>query len=111
MITNIIKNIIKDYPSIANSRVVLVYQDKDKGEFVVTSEKNEVDIVVHSTNKRATSVEEWKKQMIADHIFMATSKDTFYIDPKTDKKHFITFAEVSDTIDSIIDRTSIIWEL
>ena len=39
MITNIIKNIIKDIPSVANSTIYLFSENKDNGEFTVALPK------------------------------------------------------------------------
>lgn len=44
MITNIIKNLIKDIPSVANSTIRLMGENRDNGQFTfVTTDTNLVD--------------------------------------------------------------------
>lgn len=71
MITNIIKNIIKDIPSVANSTIYLFSENKDNGEFTVALTDN-ILLVVQCKRGAAQSVDDYKKQLIADHIYMAT---------------------------------------
>lgn len=99
MIINIVKNLIKDFPTISSSNVYLFCQDREKGEFTITSENRETLLVVQSKRHLSTSIEDWKKQMIADHIYMtAMSEDT-------------TFDELSTYVDKIINSNVTIWEL
>lgn len=54
MITNIIRNIIKDFPSVANSTLFLFYDNKQTNEFAVTPTDNDnIIIVVQGTMKAA----------------------------------------------------------
>lgn len=100
MITNIIKNIIKDFPTISDSHILLFCQDEEKGEFTIAPENNDnIFLVIQSKHHVSTSIEDWKKQMIADHIYMATQvEDT-------------TFGQLSAYIDKIINSNATIWEL
>ena len=46
MITNIIKNIIKDIPSVANSTIYLFSENKNNGEFTVALTDNDNILLV-----------------------------------------------------------------
>lgn len=107
MITNIIRNIIKDFPSVANSTIKLVYVNKDNNEFSVASTTdNNLIIVVQSTPGAAKSIEDWKKKMIADSIYMATQENCY------DANHnIITMSVLADTIEAIINTNVVLWQL
>lgn len=59
MITNIIKNLIKDFPQVSNSTIKLVYANKEHNEFTVAPVTDDkLIIVVQSTPGAASSVED-----------------------------------------------------
>lgn len=107
MITNIIRNIIKDFPSVANSTLFLFYDNKQIHEFAVSLTDNDnIIIVVQNTIEAAKSVEDWKKKMIADHIYIATQPDTHTADGKP-----ITMSALADMIDKFINMDVVLWQL
>jgi len=101
MITNIIKNLIKDIPSVANSTISLIYNNKENNEFAVNLGDKVTFVVNEVPRGAAHSVEEWKLSMIADHIFMAASRD---LEP-------ITVQQLSDVIDKIISDDVVLWNM
>ena len=107
MITNIIKNIIKDIPSVATSTIKLVYANKEHNEFTVAPVTDDkLIIVVQSTPGAASSAEDWKKKMIADTLYMATQADCY------DANHnILTMSVLADTIDDIINTKVVLWQL
>ena len=107
MITNIIKNLIKDFPSVANSTIRLVYENKEHNEFsVAPTTDDKLIIVVQSTPGAASSAEDWKKKMIADAIYMATQADCY------DAHHnILTMSVLADTIEDIINTNVVLWQL
>ena len=107
MITNIIKNLIKDIPSVANASLRLIYQNKHNGEFAIAPKTDDkLIIVVQSTTGAASSAEDWKKKMIADTIYMATQADCF------DANHnSFTMSVLADSIDDIINTKVVLWQL
>ena len=107
MITNIIKNIIKDFPSVANSTIYLFSKNKDNGEFTIAlTDNNNILLVVQCKQGAAQSVDDYKKQLIADHIYMATQSDTYDSDHKP-----ITMSVLADTIDKLINTEVVLWQL
>lgn len=107
MITNIIRDIIKDFPSVANSTVKLVCVNKENNEFTVApTTDNNLNIVVQSTPGAAKSVEDWKKKMITDSIYIATQPDTHTADGKP-----ITMSALADMIDKFINMDVVLWQL
>ena len=106
MITNIIKNIIKDIPSVANSTIYLFSENKDNGEFTVALTDNDNILLVVQCKRGATqSVDDYKKQLIADHIYMATQSAC-----GADHKP-ITMSVLADMIDKLINTEVVLWQL
>lgn len=106
MITNIIKNIIKDFPQVANSPIVKVCEDKEQHELTIAPEDyDNLIIVVTAKASVPTSVEEWKRNMIAEHIYTATQSELH------SEKTFVTMAELSEVIDNIINMNVVLWQL
>ena len=107
MITNIIKNLIKDIPSVANSTIYLFSENKDNGEFTIALTDNDnILLVVQCKQGAAQSVDDYKKQLIADHIYMATQSDTCGSDHKP-----ITMSVLADMIDKLINTEVVLWQL
>ena len=107
MITNIIKNIIKDIPSVVNSTIYLFSENKDNGEFTVALTDNDnILLVVQCKQGAAQSVDDYKKQLIADHIYMATQSDACGADHKP-----ITMLVLADMIDKLINTEVVLWQL
>jgi len=108
MITNIIKNLIKDIPSVANSTIRLMADNRDNGLYYFITE-NDVAIVVTNIPKGApTSVEDYKKQMIADFLYLvATQYD--HMGNKDGKPY--TLATMADEIDDIINQDVVLWNM
>ena len=107
MIPNIIKSIIKDIPSVANSTVYLFSENKDNGEFTVALTDNDnILLVVQCKQGAAQSVDDYKKQLIADHIYMATQSGTCGADHKP-----ITMSVLADMIDKLINTEVVLWQL
>ena len=107
MITNIIKNIIKDIPSVANSTIYLFSENKDNGEFTVAPTNNDnILLVVQCKQGAAQSVDDYKKQLIADHIYMATQPNACGADHKP-----ITMSVLADMIDKLINTEVVLWKL
>lgn len=102
---NIIRDIINDDPSISESSIILVCERKESGEFVVSpTRNNNILIVVRTTSKPSSSVEEFKHNMIADHIYMAAQDDC------CDKNYNnITMKALADVIDEIINAKVFLW--
>ena len=67
MITNIIKNLIKDIPSVADSTIRLMCDNRDNGQFIfVTTDSKAVAIVLTNVpNGAPKSITDYKKQMLA----------------------------------------------
>lgn len=107
MFTNIIRNIIKDFPSVANSTIRLVYTNKENNEFAVApTTDNNIIIVVQYTSAAVKSVVDWKKKMITDSIYMATQADCY------DANHnILTMSVLADTIEDIISTKVVLWQL
>lgn len=72
MITNIIKNLIKDIPSVANSSIRLMNENRNDGQTTfVTTDASAVAIVLTNVPKGAPkSISAYKKQMIADFLYL-----------------------------------------
>ena len=106
MITNIIKNIIKDFPQVANSPIIKICENKEQHELTIAPEDyDNLIIVVTAKTSVPTSVEEWKRNMIAEHIYMATQSELH------SEKTFVTMAELSEVIDNIINMNVVLWQL
>lgn len=107
MITNIIKNLIKDIPSVADSTIHLFSENKDNGEFTIAPTNNDNILLVVQCKQRTTqSVEDYKKHLIADHIYMATQSDAYDTNHKP-----ITMSVLADMIDKLIDTKVVLWQL
>lgn len=107
MIPNIIKTIIKDIPSVANSTIYLFSENKDNGEFTVALTDNDnILLVVQCKQGAAQSIDDYKKQLIADHIYMATQSDACGADHKP-----ITMSVLADMIDKLINTEVVLWQL
>ena len=106
MITNIIKNIIKEFPQVANSPIIKICENKEQHELTIAPEDyDNLIIVVTAKTSVPTSVEEWKRNMIAEHIYMATQSELH------SEKTFVTMAELSEVIDNIINMNVVLWQL
>lgn len=101
MITNIIKNLIKDVPSVANSTLSLLYNNKENNEFAVTLDFKVTLVVNGAPHNAAHSIDEWKLSMIADHIYMAAAKEGIPV----------TVQQLSDIIDDIINKDVVLWNM
>lgn len=108
MVINIIKDLIKDIPSVANSTIRLAFQDKDKGSFYfITNDEQKVTIAVTNVPKEVTSVDAFKKQLIADLLYIAaTDEHTFDADGKP-----YTLASLAKAIDDIIKPVVVLWDM
>ena len=107
MITNIIRNIIKDFPQVANSPIVKVCENKEQHELTIAPQDyDNLIIVVTTTTSTPTSIEESKKRLIIDHIYMATQPDVHNKDNKV-----ITMADLAEMIDYIINLNVVLWRL
>lgn len=99
MITNIIQTLINDFPSLANTTLNLVYHNEDDNQFAVKAGK--VILVVNAPHERTSSKpDNWKANMIADHIYMAATMD-----------YKPTLKELSDTINNIIDTSVVFYTI
>lgn len=106
MITNIIKNIIKEFPQVANSPIIKICENKEQHELTIAPEDyDNLIIVVTAKTSVPTSAEEWKRNMIAEHIYMATQSELH------SDKTFVTMAELSEVIDNIINMNVVLWQL
>lgn len=96
MIINIIKNLIKDIPSVANSKFdfVQLLPIENKVELKVKTPK-EVTIVVSNIPQNTNSVTDYKKRLIVDTL---TGSDK-------------TLAELANEIDNIINSDIILWDI
>lgn len=101
MITNIIKNLIKDVPSIANSTISLIY-NREGNDFAV-SIGYKITLVLNNPPQmsNARNTNEWKLAAIAESIYEAATKE----DEST------TAQQLSDKIDNIIANTVVLWNM
>ena len=107
MITNIIKNIIKEFPQVANSPIIKVCENKEQHELTIAPEDyDNLIIVVTAKTSVPTSAEEWKRNVIAEHIYMATQPDIRNKDNKV-----VTMADLAEIIDNIINSNVVLWRL
>lgn len=106
MITNIIKNIIKEFPQVANSPIIKVCENSEQHELTIApADYDNLMIVVTAKTSVPTSAEEWKRNVIVDHIYMATQSELH------SKKTFVTMAKLSEVIDNIINKNVVLWQL
>lgn len=106
MITNIIKNIIKEFPQVANSPIIKVCENSEQHELTIApADYDNLMIVVTAKTSVPTSAEEWKRNVIAEHIYMATQSELH------SEKTFVTMAELSEVIDNIINMNVVLWQL
>ena len=96
MITNIIKNIIKDIPSVANSKFdsVQLLPVGNEVELKVKTPK-ELTIVVSNIPQNTNSVTDYKKCLIVDTLIGSD----------------MTLAELANKIDNIIDSDVVLWDM
>ena len=96
MITNIIKNIIKDIPSVANSKFdsVQLLPIGNKVELKVKTPK-ELTIVVSNIPQNTNSVTDYKKCLIVDTLIGSD----------------MTLAELANEIDNIINSDVTLWDM
>ena len=107
MITNIIKNIIKDFPQVANSPIIKVCENSEQHELTIApADYDNLMIVVTAKTSVPTSAEEWKRNVIAEHIYMATQPDVRHKDNKV-----VTMADLAEVIDNIINSNVVLWQL
>lgn len=110
MITNIIKNLIKDIPSVANSTIRLMGDNRDKGQFIfVTADSKAVAIVLTNVPKDAPkSVADYKKQMIADFLYLVAVESDHM---RTEEGKAYTLADIAKEIDLIISQDVVLWNM
>ena len=107
MITNIIKNIIKEFPQVANSPIIKVCENSEQHELTIApADYDNLMIVVTAKTSVPTSSEEWKRSVIAEHIYMATQPDVRNKDNKV-----VTMADLAEIIDNIINSNVVLWQL
>lgn len=107
MITNIIKNIIKEFPQVANSPIIKVCENSEQHVLTIAPEDcDNLMIVVTAKTSVPTSSEEWKRSVIAEHIYMATQPDVRNKDNKV-----VTMADLAEVIDNIINSNVVLWQL
>ena len=96
MITNIIRNIIKDFPLVANSKFdsVQLLPIGNKVELKVKTPK-ELTIVVSNIPQNTNSVSDYKACLIIDTLIGSD----------------MTLAELADEIDNIIDSDVVLWNM
>ena len=96
MITNIIKNIIKDIPSVANSKLesVQLLPIGNKVELKVKTPK-ELTIVVSNIPQNTNSITDYKKCLIVDTLIGSN----------------MTLAELANEIDNIINSDVTLWDM
>ena len=106
MITNIIKNIIKEFPQVANSPIIKVCENSEQHVLTIApADYDNLMIVVTAKTSVPTSAEEWKRNMIAEHIYMATQSKPH------NEKAFVTMADLAEVIDNIINSNVVLWQL
>ena len=110
MITNIIKNLIKDIPSVANSTIRLMGDNRDNGKFIfVTTDSKAVAIVLTNVpNGAPKSITDYKKQMIADFLHMVAVEGV-HMRTSEDKEY--TLADIAKEIDLIISQDVVLWDM
>lgn len=107
MITNIIKNIIKEFPQVANSPIIKVCEHSEQHVLTIApADYDDLMIVVTAKTSVPTSSEEWKRNAIAEHIYMATQPDVRNKDNKV-----VTMADLAEIIDNIINSNVVLWQL
>ena len=107
MITNIIKNIIKEFPQVANSPIIKVCENSEQHVLTIApADYDNLMIVVTAKTSVPTSAEEWKRNAIAEHIYMATQSDVCNKDNKV-----VTMADLAEIIDNIINSNVVLWQL
>ena len=96
MITNIIKNLIKDIPSVANSKFdsVQLLHIENKVELKVKTPK-ELTIVISNIPQNTNSVTDYKKCLIVDTLIGSD----------------MTLAELADEIDNIINSDIVLYNM
>ena len=110
MIPNIIKNIINDIPSVANSSIRLMNENRDRGQFTfVTTDAKAVAIVLTNVPKGTPkSISAHKKQMIADFLYLVAVEGD-HMCTSEGKKY--TLADVAKEIDLIISQDVALWDM
>ena len=96
MTTNIIKNIIKDIPSVANSKFdsVQLLPIGNKVELKIKTPK-ELTIVVSNIPQNTNSISDYKACLIIDTLIGSD----------------MTLAELANEIDNIIDSDVVLWNM
>lgn len=96
MITNIIRNIIKDFPSVANSKFdsVQLFPIGNKVELKVKIPK-ELTIVVSNIPQNTNSVTDYKKCLIVDTLIGSD----------------MTLAKLANEIDNIINSDVVLLDM
>ena len=110
MITNIIKNIIKDIPSVANSSIRLMNENRDNGQVTfVTTDASAVAIVLTNIPKGAPkSISAYKKQMIVDFLYLVAVEGDHM---RTSEGKEYTLADMAKEIDLIISQDVVLWDM
>lgn len=96
MITNIIKNLIKDIPSVTNSKFdsVQLLPIGNKVELKVKTPKK-LTIVVSNIPQNTNSVADYKKGLIVEALIGSD----------------MTLAELANEIDDIINADVVLWDM
>ena len=94
--TNIIRNIIKDIPSVANSKFdsVQLLPIGNKVELKIKTPK-ELTIMISNIPQNSNSVSDYKACLIIDTLIGSD----------------MTLAELADEIDNIIDSDVVLWDM
>lgn len=106
MLTNIIKNIIKDIPSVANSEIKLIFSNLETGELCFSPKDRNLAILVKRPKESVSSAEDFKKRSIFDLIYFAANGD---IEFDMNKPH--TMQTLANDIDDIINQDVVVWNL
>ena len=110
MITNIIKNLIKDFPQVSNSSIRLMNENRDNGQVTfVTTDASAVAIVLTNVpNGAPKSVADYKKQMIADFLYLVAVEGDHM---RTSEGKGYTLADMAKEIDLIIFQDVVLWDM
>ena len=110
MIPNIIKNIIKDIPSVANSSIRLMNENRDRGQFTfVTTDAKAVAIVLTNVPKGTPkSISAYKYHMIADFLYLVAVEGDHMRTPEGKEYHL---ADIAKEIYLNILQDGVLWDI
>lgn len=106
MLTNIIKNIIKDIPSVANSELKAVFSNLENGEVCFSPVDSKITVLVKRPSRDVHTTEDFKKTQIFDLIYFAANGN---IEFDVNKPH--TMQTLSNEIDGILNQEVVVWDL